>query len=128
MTVPPIPGRRVIQIAAIPESEHHSYGVIAVCDDNTIWEAFFNFTTQPPRWDAWEEIPQPPGATSDLLAALKGAAAIVHDQLNVIMSSSTHRDGTTLDDDAKRDVERFTKALAAARKAIDAAERGTHGR
>jgi hypothetical protein len=40
---------RVTQITAIPESERHSYGVIALCDDGTIWEAFFGLEAQPPR-------------------------------------------------------------------------------
>jgi hypothetical protein len=132
MTVPPIPGRRVIQVAAIPESDSHSYGVFALCDDGTIWEAFFVFaaTPTPPHWEPWEQIPPPPGGatTDDLLAALKETAAIVHDQLNVIISSSTSRNRGTLEDDAKQDVNRFTKALEAARKAIAAAEGGTHGR
>jgi hypothetical protein len=56
-TVPVITGRRVTQIAAIPESVQHSYGVIALCEDGTIWEAFFNFTAEPPRWNDWEQIP-----------------------------------------------------------------------
>jgi hypothetical protein len=58
---PPLTGRRVIQIAAIPESENHSYRVFALCDDGTIWEAFYFFgdkgKTTPPRWGDWERIP-----------------------------------------------------------------------
>lgn len=56
--------RRVIKIAAIPESAHHSYGVIALCEDGTIWEAFFGFDAQPPCWGEWEEIPAIPGLTT----------------------------------------------------------------
>ena len=93
-TIPPIPGRCVIQIAAIPESTDHSYGVFALCDDRTTWEAFYFFGDKSnSRWGDWEQIPAVPGAAPDLVAALTEAAAIVHDQLNVIMSSSTARDG-----------------------------------
>lgn len=53
-----VQGRRVIQIAAIPEAQSHSYGVFALCEDGTIWEAFFNFTTA--IWGPWEQIPQIP--------------------------------------------------------------------
>jgi hypothetical protein len=138
-TIPPIPGRRVIQIAAIPESDNHSYGVFALCDDGTIWEVFFVFaaTPTPPHWEAWAQIPPLPGAigdknvfvSADLLAALKETAAIVEDQLEVITYSYTSRDGSTVDAEARPAVERFTKALTAARKAIDAAEPGgPHGR
>jgi hypothetical protein len=72
MTLPEVTGRRVIQVAAIPQSNEHSYGVFALCDDGTIWEAFFNFVVKPPRWDDWEQIPAIPGIAPDVRGGLHG--------------------------------------------------------
>lgn len=62
--LPIIPGRRVIQITAIPEALQHSYGVFALCADGTIWEAFYFFgnkeKNEPPRWGDWEQVPPLP--------------------------------------------------------------------
>lgn len=52
--------RRPVQIATVPASDSHSYGIFALCDDGTIWEIFFNFTVKPPRWDPWEQVPEIP--------------------------------------------------------------------
>ncbi|HEY4050599.1 MAG TPA: hypothetical protein VGM27_27350, partial [Acidobacteriaceae bacterium] len=59
-SLPTIPGRRVIQIAAIPASQGHSYGVIALCEDGTIWDNFFAFEVERPEhphWTGWEQLP-----------------------------------------------------------------------
>jgi hypothetical protein len=67
-------------------------------------------------------------AAKDLLAALKAAADIVEQQLNIIIESETARgpdgrpDLATLDPEAKPDVDRLTSVLAAARAAIAKAE------
>jgi hypothetical protein len=67
-------------------------------------------------------------ASPELLDALKEVAAIVDEHLAVIVDSHTtsgsdgKRDMSTLDEEAKPDVERFTAALKAARVAINKAE------
>jgi hypothetical protein len=64
--LPPIPGRRVAQIAAIPESgHHHSYGIFTLCEDGSVWENFYNFGSEEKKiagyWEKWEQIPPIPG-------------------------------------------------------------------
>jgi hypothetical protein len=74
-------------------------------------------------------------AAPALLAALKKTASIVEEILTATIESNAARgadgryDLSTLERDVKPDVKRYTKALAAARKAIEAAEQGgRHGR
>ncbi len=74
-------------------------------------------------------------AAPDLLAALKETASIVEGWLTAIIECNCAQgadgkyDLATLPGDWKRDVKRFNKALAAARKAIaDAEQEGPHVR
>lgn len=61
---PPIPGRTILQIAAIPEAEHHSYGIFALCSDGTLWEIFYNFGSPSKKiagyWENWDQLPAIP--------------------------------------------------------------------
>ena len=65
---PTIPGRTIIQIAAISEAEHHSYGIFALCSDGSLWELFYNFGSPSKKisgyWETWSQIPNIPQPTN----------------------------------------------------------------
>jgi hypothetical protein len=56
-TNPPPANRRIIQIAAIPESEDHSIVLFALTDDGAVLSNIFNLTVDPPEWDGWQPVP-----------------------------------------------------------------------
>lgn len=58
--LPEIPecGSRVLSIAAIPSAHEHSNGVIALCEDGSIWTNYF--IGKMAEWNGWERLPALP--------------------------------------------------------------------
>jgi hypothetical protein len=55
-----IDGRKIVQISGVAESEHHSLGIIALCEDGSLWERYCSFDPRAPGWGPWEQIPEEP--------------------------------------------------------------------
>jgi len=58
--------RKIIQIAGAPETNGAYQTLVALCDDGTLWETYFNR-----KWQPWAEIPGvPQPAISQMLEAV----------------------------------------------------------
>jgi hypothetical protein len=53
--------RKVIAISAIPENGSQRNTIVALCDDGTIWETWYDdrLGKEHPRrcWSAWQQVP-----------------------------------------------------------------------
>lgn len=53
--------RQIIQIAAIPATETHNVGVLALCQDGTLWDNYADPDNN--TWDGWHQLPSIPEGT-----------------------------------------------------------------